>query len=796
MSFFKIDGLSEYPAGGKAAGLSLLKKWGFPIPNTYVLPRFDQKEMDELIATINLKKKYAVRSSASTEDGVAFSFAGQYETRLDVHGKKALTAAIESCFQSVNNQKAQGYQSHIKTIEKATMHVVVQEMVHSELSGVLFTVDPVESRYDKMSISFVSGKGERLMSGLESGKTVVFFKAGTQLPICDGIPSNTLQLLVNQAKEIERNFGKPADLEWALDENGKLFWLQLRPITGLKQVGMNEMDHQPLLPHPIYTRGNIGEMMPGPVTPLTLSTFARAIDYGLQVFYKKCGALQSISKENIFVHSFYNHLFFEVNNLYLIAEHALLATKENIDFSVVGQPVENVVLQRKSGFFKALWNFIQMVHYISGAGKAAKRLEFLYETFRLKCPDNAADCYRLIEKNLQQLLDAYSLHYVTSSQSGSYYSAILNLFSKGKTVTPEHQEKASAYFTDIPKIESAQVVKSIDQMAEEIARDPMVRTSFLGNNVQVANEYLTNKAEKSVRSAWKAFLKRHGHRCVREAEMREKEWAIDPAPVIESIQSKTQLLLSGKITHLNGYKVSLKPQPPSSLGLVQTILFRWLLPKARRAVARREQTKAWSVGVQYQFKKAYRQLGSLLVKEKWLSDSDLIYFLTHQEIGNLLADKEREKWQTLATERRALYGEMQQLQFADLTYGRPIPQIVSPENGRKHNTDMKGIPVSRGVVEGKVRVVKSMQDARRLKQGEIMVARFTDIGWSPFYSIIGGLITEIGSPLSHGAVVAREYGIPAVVGMNGAVSNLQTGELILLDAHKGSVRRINEKRSN
>ena len=119
----------------------------------------------------------------------------------------------------------------------------------------------------------------------------------------------------------------------------------------------------------------------------------------------------------------------------------------------------------------------------------------------------------------------------------------------------------------------------------------------------------------------------------------------------------------------------------------------------------------------------------------------------------------------------------------------PRDGLPVPEEERKllPKGELTGIPVSRGIVEGKVRLVANLSQARSLKKDEIMVARFTDIGWTPFFNVIAGLVTEIGSPLSHGAVVAREYGLPAIVSMKGAMTTLHTGQMIRLDAIKGEV---------
>jgi pyruvate,water dikinase len=132
---------------------------------------------------------------------------------------------------------------------------------------------------------------------------------------------------------------------------------------------------------------------------------------------------------------------------------------------------------------------------------------------------------------------------------------------------------------------------------------------------------------------------------------------------------------------------------------------------------------------------------------------------------------------------------MQALNFKDVYYGIPEPaeeaEVPVPDDG-----SYRGLPVSMGKIEGKVKIINSLDDARRLEAGDIMIASYTDVGWTPYFSIIGGLVTEIGSALSHGAVVAREYGIPAVVSVRGAKKAFKDGDMVILDGDKGTIRKI------
>ena len=784
---FPVDQLSENKGGGKATGLALLKRFGKNIPVTWVVTTSNPKILQPFISSLPPDKTWAVRSSAAGEDSAEASFAGQYVTFLHVKGKDQILKSIRQCFAAEGSEQANTYKKHMKT-GKTGMNVILQEMIVPEVSGVLFTVDPVSNRHDKISLSMVTGTADQLMSGTREGETLLFYKQRWSQNKCRFIPPEIFRKLVREALEIEERYGQPADLEWAIDSNGVLFWLQLRPVTGMDSVHMNELDHKPRYSNPIYTRGNIGEMMPGPVTPLTLSTFGKAIDRGLQVFYKKAGVLSSLSDEYIFVHSYYNHLFFDVNALYEMAKRVWLTSKENVDFSVVGELVPHVEIKPDISLWKRMINFIRVTIYMLRGPKAVVLLRKLESRFRLDCPDDPRDCYRLISENMQILFDAYDLHYISSSQSGGYFTSILNIYSGGKPPLPEHYEKVARLFTHIPDIESAQALLALDKLSLMLAKIPGIRESFLKAPIEAAIRFLSEEAPENIKKSWQAFIQRHGHRCVREAELREKEWALDPAPVIEGLKGKTiSLLEDKKITSLpknatNHFK------DDKDLNRFNRLLIQWLLPKARASVARREQTKALAILVQYRFKLAYRYLAKLLVNHGLLEDPDLIFFLSHQEIGLLLQGNEITKWNKISRERRSLFKEMQQLSFPDLIFGIPVPE---EENTDTRKGNLTGIPVSRGITEGKVRLVHSLSEARSLQEGEIMVSKYTDIGWTPFYSIIKGMITEIGSPLSHGAVVAREYNLPALVSVKGAMNQLKDGQLIRLDAIKGKVEILN-----
>ena len=191
------------------------------------------------------------------------------------------------------------------------------------------------------------------------------------------------------------------------------------------------------------------------------------------------------------------------------------------------------------------------------------------------------------------------------------------------------------------------------------------------------------------------------------------------------------------------------------------------------------------------FKRAYRALGRQLVAEGRLPDADALYFLLHEEIETLARGADP-GLASLAVGRRGLLDYQQSLRFPEVQVGRPQPEPI--DAAAIDDGVLVGKPVSRGRVEGRVRVVEQLADAEALEPGEILVAPITDVGWTPYFAIIGGLVTDVGSAVSHGAVVAREYGLPAVLNTRTGTRSLRTGEWVCLDGDRGTVERITEER--
>ena len=341
----------------------------------------------------------------------------------------------------------------------------------------------------------------------------------------------------------------------------------------------------------------------------------------------------------------------------------------------------------------------------------------------------------------------------------------------------EYQAFNAKLLSNIPNIESADVLLRLQKIGEKIvAKDSNAKTYDEKKLLTLI------KSDDEINSLYEEFLRLHGHRCIKEAEMRNKPWRDDQIPLLNYLRSiiNSPMNLAQKEDTLN-----LKEY----FSFVKNPLLRKACisygKKSRQAVVDREYTKSRLIKIIDLFKIEYRKLATLMVRDNLLDEEDNIYFLTHKEIGELINGKMSLKAKTI--NRKKAYNIQETLYFDDTYIGKPLAINDSEED---NNDELKGVSVSVGESDGIVRVVNSIEDANKLKQGEIMVAKFTDIGWTPYYSVVNGLITEIGSSLSHGAVVAREYNLPTLVNVKGATTKLKNGDHIHIDGTKGTVTII------
>ena len=787
--------ISTRSAGGKALGLKTLKELGMRVPDAFVLIHPDINRLDD-----ELLKKHlaglgpgpkAVRSSAGSEDGKLASFAGQFETILDLHTYEDIKEAIHRCIVGAGAERVMLYSGKLMSDADLRISVILQNMVDAQVAGVVFTANPVNNRRDLLIINAVAGKGEALVSGMADAHHYEVFRSGSN--IAAEVGKNGRQLDEKQVREIldgalqaENHMKQPVDLEWAIDHEGTLHWLQVRPVTTLNDVHYNELDTVKGMSNDVWTLGNIGEMMPGVATPLTWSVTAEAIDYGMTLLAERAGAFKLKERTSPrYIQMFYNRLFINMSNMMDYPKNVWLNKAEDVQFALSGKLFPGINARPEGWLIRRVFNFFRQAVNTGRAGKHLESLKKLEAGYTIGSDCTMQQLHANIEKARIPLGVGFGHHLGTSAQSGTLYSAVMRIMTgENRWPTADDHHIATMLLLDIPEIESADAVKSLEQFAALIHHDNNFSTRFVTAPPAEALQLLQHDAPPEIIRQFDAFIARHGHRCVRESELREKTWEENPLQLIQSLQTRVRI---GEIKRPAHDHAKDTKEILSHLPAIKRTIISSLIPTARKAVARREISKALSMKMVNLVRKSYRILAKKMTGEGLLDDEDQIYFLSHEEIGLLINDHSPD-WKIKAGKRRDILPELDKLVFNEISFGIPEP-LIQEITTKISDGQLKGTPVSGGLVEGRARIIHSLDDAEQLQEGEIMVASFTDIGWTPYFSIIGGLITEIGSPLSHGAVVAREYGIPAVVGAKGAKKFFKDGDLILLDGNRGIIEK-------
>ncbi|MEZ5569388.1 MAG: PEP-utilizing enzyme, partial [Halioglobus sp.] len=650
-------------------------------------------------------------------------------------------------------------------------------------AGVVFTADPVSARRDLAVIDAVAGLGEALVSGEATPDHYVVDRAGGLLR-CELVAEEALlsadevSTIAQQARAAAAREGQPLDLEWAIDRDGSLYWLQARPITTLP-ADINEFDTVLPRPDDVLTISNVSEMMPGAVCPLTGSFTGWCIDYGLQHMQVSVGARERIVPEWQITAWGWGHLFLNLTGNIVMSAGVLGSTPEQAAQTLCGRVVPELKGLPPLPLWRRVINTGRLLRYALNAPRVVDRFGEELAAFNIEQRSDSHAQWVALAGSVGFYEHAMAVHIQSSALSGFLSAVVENMVSgRSNESTNAEQAEAVALLAGATDVESALMLVELDALVDRVAahRDAAL---FRDASSDEALAWLQGSPELSADLAH--FLEHHGHRGYRELCMRDPAWVDDPAPLIQSMQAAVRGRLATG-THRVQHTPSIDWQ-----GLSRGL--RWILPKAHAAIRRREQTKSQLVDTAHRFKRAFRHLGALLVEEGRLPDADLVNFFSINELPRFIQGQIPDAV-ALAQSRRDALAYQQQFEFPEISVGMPVP--LEPVAVACEDGVLIGRPASRGVVEGIARVAHSLAEAAELQAGEILVAPITDIGWTPYFSLIGGLVTDLGSAVSHGAVIAREYGLPCVVNSRQGTRVFRTGDRIRIDGDSGKVERLAE----
>lgn len=783
----------------------------------------------------------AVRSSATAEDLPDLSFAGQQDTFLNILGEKQLLEAIVNCWSSLWTGRAIGYRMRngIQHDETA-LAVVVQRMVHSDVSGVLFTANPLTGLRSQVVIDATFGLGEALVSGqVEPDHFVVDTRNGavvqqtlgekkisTRSKAGGGVESipehaaarRTLNLdeieqLVELGNQVQMEYGTPQDIEWAI-ANGELYLLQSRPITSLFPIP--EVSFDPLI---IWFSFGTVQGVVGPITPLGRDVIRTVLAgmgtvLGVHINYDQQDVFV-ISGERIWVkisdmirHPVGNRLFSALLGFVepsvaqilkpLSAESALGAGAGKIKLSTLHR-LARFFLPMLPRFAKAMLNPEKAR---SEFDKSIK--DYLSMATIAPAEDHFGRLANVLAFMQTRVADAFPFLLPKFVPLFGPSMGALNLLTK---ITGGKRELALEVTRGLPHNVTTEMDLALWQIALEIRMDAQSRAVFLEEGAKtLTSHYLEGALPTAAQTAIAQFMQAYGMRGIGEIDFGQPRWREEPTAIMHTLQSYLSIDIN------NAPDMLFKRGEQAAKEAIETLVDAarqlpggWFRAKVVRAAARRirilmgarESPKFFAVRMMGVARQALLEVGREFVSAGTFEHPDDLVFLQLNEL-QALSRKETplpgvaQTWRELIIERRLAYErELRRKQ---------VPRVLVSDGrvyyeGIGSSTDnqvvITGSPVSPGVVEGVVRVVLDPRSTQ-LAPGEILVCPGTDPAWTPLFMAAGGLITEVGGMMTHGSVVAREYGIPAVVGVHQATTRLKTGQLIRVDGTMGKIQLISQ----
>ena len=727
----EIDGTQRARVGGKAANLGELSRIaGVRVPRGFCVTTdadLAEIEVDEGVA-------YAVRSSATAEDAASTSFAGLHDTFLNVVGRDAVREHVKRCRDSLLSERAIAYRRR-NEIPDDTVHmaVVVQEMVPARVSGVLFTADPVTGNRKTVAIEAVPGLGEALVSGHVTPERI---RVGAPSAL---LTEAQITELVAIGRRLEAHFGRPQDVEWCLAADG-FFIVQSRPITTLFPIPESSEPGRR-----VYLSVGHQQMMTDAMKPLGRSLFQLTagrpmFEAGSRLFVDvtqaiasppmREGLLQMMRKSDVLMHD------------------ALLTALQTTAPAVV--PTKPPTLEPNASIVPELIANIR-----------ASIATLARETVTKSGPE----LFDFILSDLQELkrllFDPRSHAVVMAGIEASWW---LN----------EHLEKGETdvLTQSVPHNVTSEMGLALLDVADVIRASPELKAALEQGRIEALLPVL------------QGWLDAYGMRCVGEIDVTRPRWSERPSALIPVLLGHVKNLApgAGRKRFEEGRlraeekerEVLARPGTPPETKQV--------IARLRAFIGYREFPKYGLVCRHFLYKQALLREASTLLREP--EDS---FFLTFQEFHE--AVRSQRVPAELIAQRKATFREHEALRTPRVLTSDGETFSGTYRRGGAPAGALIGLAVSTGVVEGRARVIRELSDAT-LEPGDILVTAFTDPSWTPLFVSVAGLVTEVGGLMTHGAVIAREYGLPAVVSVEGAMQRIRDGQRLRVNGTDGFVELL------
>lgn len=804
--------------GNKARSLIELTQLGLPIPGFFVIPTFfysdfinaEEPHLSEdrrqwILSEVQKLKpgRYVVRSSSTKEDGNKLSFAGIFESYMDLQTPNEIVDAIIQCWCSVFSDRVINYSNKFNVdVRDIRMAVIVQEFIEPDLAGVLFTAHPTLGHDREMVIEACRGRGERLVSGhvtpssyrISWGRELTLVEVKDHEGLC--LNEGLIESLREWGQKIQAHYGKPQDIEFVV-KDGQIFIVQSRDITRIQfSPEMGEWTTAD------FRDGGVSSEV---VSPLMWSLYDRIFSSSLPAYFFKIKLISKRQLEEIrWYQVFYGRPYWNLKALKEVMAALPGFNEKNFDqdlsIPATYEGDGQVTPMTISGVFRALPTVFSLDKEFK---QQLKRSRQILKDFRLieqkylclpleKLSDadfSVAFCH-LIETDHWRLESEY---FQTIYNASNAKMEFLNDFKKYKKLNSDLEY--IHLISDLGDLAATRPPHDLKLLAEKYRTSGLIDsiTEVLkqeGSLTPASLEKLPQDFAQDVIS----FSKKYYYHSERELDLRVPRWSEDFRFILSTFRSLLSGAASSNSEQLAKHKADIFHEAKEKLiRTYDRASFKWIpgvlnstfkkLERVREFLRLREEIRDLSTRVYY----FIRQFSLELARRKLSGFEDLIFYADVEEVLAFCRGELKREEFIEATRNRQLYAHGYR------NYKNPN-EIGARYNGAKTSVMtptgsqlLSGIGCSAGRIRSRARVIKDISESHQLQAGEILVVRFTDPGWTPLFSLASGVVCETGGLLSHAALISREYGIPSVLNVSAATSQIQDGQVIEIDGTRGEV---------
>lgn len=787
---------------------------GFPIDGDARLPAETRAALIAYATPLLEHGAVVVRSSAIGEDGASESFAGQLDSVLHVRDIESLERAVVRVWASLWSERVAFYR-RARGLPIRGMGVVIQRQVDARMAGVLFT----STTNGEMLVEFGHGLADRLVAGeVDPARAAIDRRTGTLRVIAahDGcaLDKATASRLRTVGLALEAEFGAPQDVEWAIDERGRLFVVQSRPITATVAISPVATASSGRVRRIAWSNANVNENFPRPISPLLYSIASAGYTHYFRNLAVACGVardrietMEPAFGQIIGVHG--ARMYYNLTSIHSVLRLAPFGTAISRSFDTFvgadGAGVETRTPVRR-GTPRQIAELaviaLKSARLLAGLERGVRRFERTVDDFAERSAParmgrmSLGDFGRLLAEFIDIRCHKWLSASVADGAAMITYGALERLLRGAGLNESEH----TSLLTAIPDVVSGVPVLRLWDLAQLVRRDPALTEVFSSNDAAcVLRAIQSDERFAAFRAEFDRYLDEWGFRCSEELMLTSPSFQEDPEPLIDLLRAYLGADAMSPRDALRAQAVAREVDSSriaAALSPARAAILEILLPRVHAAIRYRERARLKQALLYSRCRRIALAMGSELVRREMIADRDDVFFLTWQELVELAAGGAMLPGATRAAV------ETRKREHARLSAIVPPDAFTLPEGEffdaaaieRRASPDLEstsgilvGTSACAGRVTGRATVLESVTQSGQLARGDVLVTKQTDPGWGPAFFLISGLVIERGGMLSHGAIIAREFGVPCVVGVKNAMRRIPSGATITVDGNEGAV---------